>query len=392
MPDFFTREIELRAAEADGDLIPCVLASETPVDRGGWLEVLSHTPADVDLSRAPLPLIVQHDHTQLNVGVVEQMLIVGGKLRGLARFGSSTQAQQILADVKAGIVRSLSVGYELLKPLSETGRTVRFSWKPFEVSAVSVPADPQAGFFRSQNFSKGTLMDTTVTEHDTQTRSHPPRSANRGIADERERVLEIAAIGHAHNMTDLANRAIEAGVSLDVFRSETLQRLKDVGALRLAESSSSDLGLTRREVEQHSFVKAILAQDPTYAARHGGVEDEARRAMAQKLGKDPRGLFIPMEALQGRRDLEVGTPSAGGFLRPTDHMAAGFIDLLRAQSLVLKLNPTRLQGLRGDVSIPRKTAGATASWIAESAPAIESKPAFGQLVLRPRTIGGMTDF
>lgn len=180
------------------------------------------------------------------------------------------------------------------------------------------------------------------------------------------------------------------GTTLDAFRNIALRNLKDTGALRLSESP--ELGLSRREVEQYSFVKAILAQDPTYAARHGGIEVEASRAMAQKLQKAPRGLFVPMEALHGKRDLEVGTPSTGGYLRQTDHLGDGFIDLLRAQSLILKLNPTRMQSLRGDVSIPRKTASATASWIAESAPAIESQPAFGQLVLRPRTIGAMTDF
>lgn len=389
MPEFFfTREIELRAAEADGDLIPCVLASETPVDRGGYMEVLSHAPTDVNLSRAPLPLIVQHDHTQLNVGVVEQVRIVGGKLRGLARFSSGAQAQQLLADVKAGIVRSLSVGYQLLQTLTETGHTVRFSWMPYEVSVVSVPADVEAGFYRSLNRSKGQIMnDINTPENDTP--NNLPR--NRGATAERERVLEIQAIGRVHNMPDLADKAIEAGTTLDAFRAIAMSRIKDTtGALRLSESP--ELGLSRREVDSYSFVRAILSQDPTYAARHGGIEVEASRAMAQKLGKDPRGLFVPPEALHGKRDLEVGTPSTGGYLRPTDHMGDGFIDLLRAQSLILKLNPTRLQGLRGDVSIPRKTASATASWIAESAPAIESQPAFGQIVLRPRTIGAMTDF
>ena len=192
MPEFFIREIELRAAEVDGDLIPCVLSTEQPVDRGGYDEVLSHRFGDVDLSRAPLPVVVQHDHTQLNVGVVEQVRIEGGKLKGLARFGSSTQAREILADVKAGIIRSLSVGYQLLKTVSETGRTVRFAWMPYEVSVVSVPADPSAGFYRSLNHSpKGKIMtDITVTETDHATRSQR-RSANHAALDERTRVQEI---------------------------------------------------------------------------------------------------------------------------------------------------------------------------------------------------------
>lgn len=393
----FTREIELRPDQANGsDSIPCTLSTETAVNRGDYDEILSHTPGHVDLKRCPLPVLTQHDTSRLNVAVIENVVLEGGKLRGDARFGCGAQAQEILADIKSGVVRYLSVGYELTGIIAQKGRETRFSWAPYECSIVAVPADPNAGFFRSQNSqnlsSQGKNMtDITVTENNppSLTRSQA-RSAYQAALDERERVQEIHAIGRVHNMADLADKAIEAGTSIAAFRAQTLSRLKDSGTMRMAESP--ELGLSRRELEQYSFVKAILSQDPTYAARHGGIEVEASRAMAQKLQKDPRGLFVPPEALHGKRDLEVGTPSAGGYLRPTDHLGDGFIDLLRAQSLILKLNPTRMQALRGDTAIPRKTASATASWIAESAPAIESQPAFGQLVLRPRTIAAMTDF
>lgn len=286
MPDLQFREIELRAAEADGDLIPCVLATETPVERGNFLEVLSCAPKDVDLTRAPLPLIVQHDHTQLNVGVIEQVRAQGGKLRGVARFGASTQAQQILADVKAGIVRSLSVGYELLQIISETGRTVRFAWRPYECSAVSVPADPGAGFYRSLTLKGSSNMtDITVTENDTGNLSRTQRrAASQGIEAERERMREINAIGRTHNMQELANRAIDDGTSIDDFRALALQRLRGSGTLRVAENP--DIGMTDREIGRYSIVRAILAQcDANWATRNAGFELEASRAMEQKLGK-----------------------------------------------------------------------------------------------------------
>lgn len=149
MPELLTREMEFRAGEADGELIPCVLSTEQPLDRGVYDEVLSHKSGEVDLSRAPLPLLIQHNRAQLGIGVIEQVRVERGQLRGLARFGASTQAREILADVKAKVVRSLSVGYEILNIISETGRVVRFSWRPYECSVVSVPADIHAGFYRS---------------------------------------------------------------------------------------------------------------------------------------------------------------------------------------------------------------------------------------------------
>ncbi|HQS81552.1 MAG TPA: phage major capsid protein [Thiobacillus sp.] len=393
--EFFTREIELRPAEADSgsDIIPCTLASETPVERGDYLEVLSHRPADVDLSRAPLPLLVQHNHTELNIGVIEQVRIVGGKLTGLARFGSSTQAREILADVKAGIVRSLSVGYQLLKPLTETGRTVRFAWQPYECSVVSVPADHHAGFYRNHS-PKGKIMtDVTITENDALSRSQR-RSSNQGALEERERVQEIAAIGHAHNLQNDANRAIADGTSLDAFRSIAMSRIRSNGTLRPAESP--DIGLSQREAERFSFQRAILAQmDPNYARREAGFELEASRALAEKLGKEPQGLFVPNEVLRhqrGQRDLVTGTPGAGGYLVANELDASSFIELLRARSHVLTLGATTLGGLVGNLSIPSQTGAATASWLAEGGAPTESQQAFGQVPLTPKTVGAYTDF
>jgi HK97 family phage major capsid protein/HK97 family phage prohead protease len=397
MPEIYTREIEFTATQAAGDLIPCTLASETPVERGDFVEVLSHNPRDVDLTRAPLPLIVQHDHSQLNVGVVEQLRIEGGKLKGLARFGNTATAREILADVKAGIVRSLSVGYQLTKQLSVTGRTARFAWSPYEVSVVSVPADPQAGFYRSHSSSKGnTMSEINIESPDHQSRSQH-RSSNRAALEERERVQEIAAMGKAHSMQNEANRAIADGISLDDFRAVVLSRLNALGpSARLRPAESPDIGLSQREVESFSFQRAILAQlDPNYARREAGFELEASRALAEKLGKEPQGLFVPNEVLRHQRyqrDLVAGTPSGGGYLVANELQAASFIEMLRNRSHVLTLGATTLGGLVGNLSIPSQVGAATAYWLAEGGAPTETQQVFGQVPLTPKTLGAFTDF
>lgn len=399
MPELKFREIELRAAEADGDLIPCILTTEAPVERGNFIEVLSCNPKDVDLTRAPLPLIVQHDRTQLNVGVIEQVRPEGGKLRGLARFGASTQAKEILADVKAGIVRSLSVGYELLQIISETGRTVRFAWRPYECSVVSVPADPGAGFYRSlkgSNMTDITVIDNADQGVDHMSRSQR-RSATHGVADERDRVREIYAIGRQHNMQALAEAAVNDGTSLDAFRAMALQRVRGNGNDGLRASESPELGLSRREVEQFSFVKAILAQmDPNYARREAGFEMEASRALAQKLGREPQGIYVPGEVLRyqsrNQRDLVAGTPAYGGNLVATELQADSFITLLRNRSHVINLGATTIGDLVGNVAIPSQAGAASAFWVAEGGAPTESAQAFGQVPLTPKTVGAFTDF
>src|SRR5699024_8529907 len=136
---------------------------EFAVNRGDYDEVLSHDPDAIDLTRQPLPLIEQHDHAKLNVGTVENLRIVGRKLRGVVRFGSSARARELWDDVKEGIVRSVSVGYRITEHVinGETLRATR--WAPHEVSLVAVPADPDAGLNRSRSNTMSELNDENLT-------------------------------------------------------------------------------------------------------------------------------------------------------------------------------------------------------------------------------------
>ena len=72
-PEILKRELVLDGTRAEGDLIPCTIATATPVMRGNLAEVLDCSPAGVDLTRAPLPLIVAHDQSRLSVGLVENL-------------------------------------------------------------------------------------------------------------------------------------------------------------------------------------------------------------------------------------------------------------------------------------------------------------------------------
>ena len=202
-PEILKRELLLDATRAEGDLIPCTIATATPVMRGNLAEVLDCSPAGVDLTRAPLPLIVAHDQSRLSVGLVENLTATGDRVTGQVRFGTSPEAQQIKADVQAGVIRSLSVGYALLDEgqLSADGKAMSYRWMPYEVSLVSVPADPQAGFFRSLN-TPNTTTTPTITP---------------------EQRAEVADLCKRHNVTHLADRL--QGATLDQARAAILEEL-----------------------------------------------------------------------------------------------------------------------------------------------------------------------
>lgn len=153
----FERVDPLTAPEA---LIPATIATTNTVTRMGMAEVLDCTPGGVDLSRAPLPLIIAHESNRLAVGLVEQIQAQGQRVVGMVRFASSPEAQQIRADVLAGIHRHLSVGYTHTDEGTPIEGGLVYRWMPHEVSIVAMPADPQSGFFRSHNTNGSSAMNT----------------------------------------------------------------------------------------------------------------------------------------------------------------------------------------------------------------------------------------
>lgn len=141
--------------------VSIIFSSETPVERsdknvGTFLEVLSHASEDVDLSRLrqAAPLLLNHK-TDSQIGVVESASIEAGMGRAVVRFGNSKLAEEIYQDVRDGIRRHISIGYDPTAVVSDTrddkgNRVLRFKWAPFETSIVAVPADLNAGVGRNR--------------------------------------------------------------------------------------------------------------------------------------------------------------------------------------------------------------------------------------------------
>jgi len=144
-----------RSAEvgADPSVVPATLSTDAPtaVMIGDELvdEILEHSATSVDLSRFPLPLVEDHAGNRTSIAVAENPVIENGKLRASIRFGAQARAREVLADVRSGIVRSLSIGYRR-SAIAEGNGAIRVTrWVPLHVSPVGAPADTGAGFFRS---------------------------------------------------------------------------------------------------------------------------------------------------------------------------------------------------------------------------------------------------
>ncbi|MBU1980418.1 MAG: phage major capsid protein [Gammaproteobacteria bacterium] len=388
----FSRSLILGEIDEERRTVEASLSSEQPVYRAGLGdEVLAHTPEAVDLSRAPFPLITAHDHQTIPVGIVEGVRLVGNKLRGTLRFGNSERASELWADVKSGIVRNLSIGYQIIDYVQDGSTFNVTRWQPYETSIVAIPADATVGIGRS--FSNGENQMNTNTET-TENQSRSQRIAEgRALSNERERVADITGLGDIHAKRggkELAEAAVSSGMSVDAFRSTLMdhlyntQRNQETVTVNLPRSSSRGYG--SRDISEYSLVKAVSAAASGDWSK-AGLEREIGEEEARATGRAARGILVPVSALVSRT-MQTATASAGGALVPTQHM--GFIEMLRPYSRVLELGATVLPGLVGSVELPKQTTSSAAEWLAEDDAITGGDLGFDTILLNPKTVGSMT--
>jgi HK97 family phage major capsid protein len=154
------------------------------------------------------------------------------------------------------------------------------------------------------------------------------------------------------------------------------------------------LDLSKDDLKKYSFRNLILSQIPGSNV-HGDFERECSLTIEKKLNRASMGRFVPADILLAKRDFDKGSGGSGGFggyAIQTDLLAASFIDILRAKTLVRQLGATILPGLRGDVLIPKLAASANVEWVGEGDAATESFPTLGQIPMEPHSVTGYVDF
>ena len=373
--------------------MPATLSSEFPVNRGNFIEILVHKPDSIDLSRTPIPLIENHDSSRLNIGIIENLSVSGGKLRGLVRFGESARADEVFRDVVSGIIQNMSIAYEWLDYREEADKVFVTKWMPYECSAVSVPADPNAGFFRG--ISK---VNTQTQNQESERLSRSERrAAVHDIETERTRCTRIARIGEQFGPHAEAARYIANGGGVDEFQDRILALRESTVAKPLSDAweghgtrEAGGVQLNAREAAQYSILRGIRTLlDP----RQGNCfEFELSHDLDRQLGRKSRGFSVPLTGLPWRtRAMSVGSDAGGGFMVGETLMNGDMIEALRASSVVMLAGARSLDGLVGDVLIPRLDSGPAAGWIGEAGNAPEADPAFGQVGLRPRTVAAYAD-
>jgi HK97 family phage major capsid protein len=393
--------LDRAAATADTLSIPVSIASAAIIDDPYLGPVqLSMDPAAVDLTDAQargIPVLEMHER-ELPIGRVFDVRLDGDRLVGTMRFSRSDEGKQLYQDCVDGIITDTSVGAAISAVREEPGYLVALRWKPNEVSLVDRGADPTVGINRAAPVR-------AVHPHGVSTMSEPNLAADpQGSAPtppvvvtpsarETERVSNITELARwakdkrQIDVDALAEEHVQFGQPFETFRSKVWEKVQTQNAQQpgiVAQDPKTELGLSRKEAQQFSIVRAAQA----YIAKDwkkAGYELECSRAIAENLNREARGFFVPLEV---QREMAAGNNTAGGYLVGTEHRADLFIENLRAQSIAMQAGVRTLTGLKGNLSIPKMTGTATFGWIQEGVDASLTDPSVGSVELAPRTIAG----
>jgi HK97 family phage major capsid protein/HK97 family phage prohead protease len=378
-------------------------SSEFPVARYFGNEILDHTREAVDLARLNdgAPLLFNHDPGKV-VGVVERAWIDGKKKRGYVavKFSRNAFAQEVLADVKDGVLRNVSVGYQIADMEQRGEDFVATRWSPYEVSVVSIPADPTVGVGRALDAQPAATAASTPPQPEPEVpmENTPDISAVRAEAAaeaakaERSRIAGITALTEKHGMADLGRQLIDGGRSLDEARAAVLDKLgiKPVETVAPVEMASQE----RASYSITAGIRAMLTGD--WSSREAGlVRDISREVEKSGVAKSAeRSFFVPFSALGGQRATYVTSgATTGGNLVQTDLLADEFIEFLRNNAVMLQLGVRTMTGLVGNVAIPRRSGVASTYYLSTQTTAItQSESLFDQVTMAPKNLAALSKY
>lgn len=298
-------------------------------------EELLVTPEAVDMSRFDAGVVQVLDNHRIHGGVQS---IIGIAIRGSIENGQGTatlrlsqreELSGIVADIRAGIIRSISFTYrvkryEITRAIDRTdGVNVPLyravDWEPYEISFVTVPFDagassrsaPQGG--HPCEFITRAPGATPTTQEDNMPTANPsgasapntePTDAARGGApavvqpvaapadpaaaaaaqaatDAAARAAEITELCTRHGVSQLAAGIIRAGNTVDQARSAILEEL--------ARNDAAGGG--------HRNVSRVITLTDVHQTRMAGVEEAIThrinaRAQLTDNGRQYRGMSL----------------------------------------------------------------------------------------------------
>lgn len=406
---FDRSDMQMRAFDMNGDkvideekrVVRVGVSSEEPVKRESGMEVIDHRAGSMNLdflNSGRAPLLLDHD-MERQIGVVESVELDedARRLRAIVRFGKGAMASEVFTDVVDGIRQNISVGYRIdgrVENEDDPEEYYRVRTTPMEISIVSIPAD-QSNLVGVGRSNPETLV-TVQTEGEFEMSDINLEEVRAAAAEEaakaaRRDAKDIMVLARKHNKADLGEEAIGKGMNIDEFRGQLLDVIGD----EPLDTPAHVVDVPVKEQREYSLGKMIRAQvigDWSDA----GFEREIHEEIAQRVGKQAEGFYVPDFAF---RSGPMSTAATGGSASenvtdnfvPTIHRGDMFIEALRAKQVMSNLGVTFMGGLTNRIKMPKIATGASAAFVEELADVADQSPTDGSVDLQPRTLGAYAD-
>lgn len=386
------RDMPIVDFDTSNRTVQCTWTAGAQVQRYDWyrdrayIEQLSTDPAHVDLSRlqsGTAPVLNNHNGWDLDsiLGVVQSADIGNGIGTATLRFSSRDDVAPIWQDIQDKILCSVSLGarvneLEMIPPGQEGNDQWIYraiDWQPYEISLVAVGADPDATIrsaeqgngppprtFPCRFIERGLAAPQTTTARGqtmpdpnaanlqanpaapanttevTRTQPAPTPADHETVRaqaqrEERQRITDIGTAVRAaglDNPSDLIQRFVEAGTSIDAVRAEVLRSLAERTEANVIRNQQTHVQVADTTVQrQEAMVTALIHRiNPSTK-----LTDEARvyrgmslremcRDRLEELGVSTRGMS-PMELAGfalGISERSLGQVQRGGYGNTSD--------------------------------------------------------------------------
>ena len=423
LPDIKYRQAHLDQPSADDPTrLNVSISSEEPVsfERYNpesrqyemWREVLDHGEDSVDLKRAntAAPILYNHDRNMV-IGKIERAYIEDKKVRADIRLSEADHIKGYIQQIREGVLSNMSIGYRVNRYIEDKQtKTMRATdWDISEASIVGQPADLTVGLGRAeQGETKPDREDNpmpTITSpvEPESARSTPPtpppvppqpqpqvevvQDNSEAIEAERERQRHIRSLCREFAVADdTTEKMVDEGYTKDKATETILGIVRERQSQPIVKNNMA-LGdqVPQAELERFSFGRllAVIANPESRQVRdNASREIEICDEMTSQLRGahlNVEGFPIPKEVFAYERVREmrraqflgqreaVATTTIAAPLIDTELMAMSYIDFLYAKAATVEMGANTLDGLVGNVSIPRRSKANTLQWVAEGA-------------------------
>lgn len=281
--------------------VDVVFATETPVPRFGWEEdydeVLVCEPDAVRMDRANRGLPVMDCHSTYSVfhqlgRSIKVWFNDNRELCARICFSSRAEVVELFADIAAGIVKDISVGYQVYKferteqPGAPRPTYRAIDWMPTELSFAPVQADINSEVRNSQDEHTVEIISIQTSNTKTMKRADEGKTTQYTVEGEPVKAGDIVTAG------DVKGVALTDG---EVGDTITLTLIEDDSA-----ESADNVTAAAEEAAAAAIDAAGAAEDAAAAAQEAaaaaagepGAEEEARSRMDAIL-KSTRAAKLP---------------------------------------------------------------------------------------------------